>query len=126
MLWIGLLISGLALSTSAWVDTRNLLYWQTMVFSTLVTSQLFQALALRSERDALFTIGLFTNRYMMGTVVATLAAQIAVIYLPIFNDLIHTTPLQIRDLLFCLALGSAVLPIIEWHKYWSGRREHHA
>jgi Ca2+-transporting ATPase len=111
-----LAIGGLSLGTSAWADTSDLARWQTMVFTTLVTAQLFQALALRSERASLLSIGLFTNPYMIATVAATLAVQLLVVYTPLFNALLHTTPLSARDLAVCLALGFAVLPIVEIRK----------
>jgi Ca2+-transporting ATPase len=120
--WAGLVIAGLSLVTAAWTGTQNLVYWQTMVFTTLVTAQLFQALALRSEISSLARIGLFSNPYMIVTVAATLAAQLIVVYAPPFNALLHTAPLALADLSICLALGSATLPVIEIQKWLARRR----
>jgi Ca2+-transporting ATPase len=122
ILWVGLLIGGLSLGTSAWVDTGNLTHWQTMVFTTLVTSQLFQALALRSETESLFRLGVFTNPYMISTVAATLIVQLLAIYLPVLNAMLNTVPLALTDLLVCLALGFFVLPAVELQKWLVRRR----
>ncbi|HEX9875210.1 MAG TPA: cation-translocating P-type ATPase C-terminal domain-containing protein [Gammaproteobacteria bacterium] len=121
ILWVGLLIGGLALGTSAWVDTGNIVRWQTMVFTTLVISQLFQALALRSERQSLLAIGLFSNPFMIATVTATVGVQLLVVYAPSLNDLLNTAPLSPAELIVCLSLGSIVLPVIEIQR-WARRR----
>jgi Ca2+-transporting ATPase len=115
MIWVGLLIGTLSLGTIAWAD-GDLVHWQTMVFTTLVTAQLFQPLAVRSDRDSLFTIGIFTNPYLIAAVAAALAAQLVIVYVPVFNPLLNTTPLPLSDLLICLGLGFLVLPAIEAEK----------
>jgi Ca2+-transporting ATPase len=121
MLFIGLLISGLALVTAAWTDLANVAYWQTMVFTTLVTAQLFQALAVRSETKSLLGIGLFSNRYLIVTIFVSLAVQIAIVYTPFLGAFLRTVPLTLPDLLLCLGLGLVVLPVAEFEK-WFRRR----
>jgi Ca2+-transporting ATPase len=122
MLWMGLLLGVLSLLTAAWTDPNELTHWRTMVFTTLVLAQLLQALALRSERNTLLSIGIFSNPYMIGTIGATLLVQLAAIYVPAFNTLLHTQPLPLADLAVCLGLGFTVLPVIEIHKYIAARR----
>lgn len=120
--WIGLLIGVLSLATAARPSAGDLPYWQTMVFVTLVTAQLFQALAVRSESQPLWAIGLFSNRYMAGAVLFTLIVQIVVIYVPVLNTALRTTPLAVQDLLTCLALALLVLPAVELAKWLQRRR----
>ncbi len=116
VLVFGLILGALSLATTLRTDPANTLHWQTMVFSTLVIAQLFQALALRSETASLLSLGLFSNRFMIVTVAATLLSQLLVVYLPIFNRLLHTTPLPAEDFALCVALGFAMLPIVELRK----------
>ena len=59
ILWVGLLIGGLSIASQAWAIARGVEYWQTIVFTVLTVSQLFHSLAVRSESESLFTIGLF-------------------------------------------------------------------
>jgi Ca2+-transporting ATPase len=87
----------------------------------LTVSQLFHSLAVRSETESLFRIGLFTNLPMLGAVVLTLLLQLAVIYLPALNGIFYTQPLPLFDLAVCLALSSLVLFVIEIEK-WLIRR----
>jgi Ca2+-transporting ATPase len=116
VLGFGLIIGGLALGTAAWSDPEDITHWQTMVFTTLVIAQLFQALALRSETESVMSLGIFANPYMIYTIAATLLLQLLVVYLPMFNRLLHTYALPIEDLVLCLLLGFAMLPLIELQK----------
>ena len=118
ILWVGLLIGGLSLASQAWALSRGVEYWQTIVFTVLTVSQLFHSLAVRSESASLFSIGLFSNRAMLGSVLLTLLLQLTVIYLPIFNDIFHTQPLPLFDLLMCLLISSLVLIAVEIEKWW--------
>lgn len=116
ILWVGLLIGGLSISSMAWALSREVTYWQTMAFTVLTVSQLFHVLAIRSERDSLLSIGLFTNLPLLGAVVLTLLLQMAVIYVPMLNDIFHTQPLPVWDLAFCFAISSTVLVAVEIEK----------
>ena len=92
-----------------------------MVFTVLTVSQLFHSLAVRSERESLFRIGLLSNKPMLGAVLLTLALQLAVIYVPALNPIFKTQPLPLFDLLVCLALSSLTLWVVEFEK-WLIRR----
>jgi Ca2+-transporting ATPase len=116
ILWVGLLIGGLSITAQAWALGRDLAYWQTMVFTVLTLSQLFQSLAVRSDRASLFTIGLGSNPPMLLAIGLTLLLQLAVIYLPVLNPIFKTAPLPLADLLFCLGLSSLVLVAVEIEK----------
>ena len=121
MVWVGLLIGGLSILSQAWAYHSGNENWQTIVFTVLTVSQLFHALAIRSERDSLFTIGLFSNLPLLGAVLATLGLQLAVIYVPFFNPIFKTQPLTLQELATCVALSSVVLLAVEIEK-WLVRR----
>jgi Ca2+-transporting ATPase len=97
--------------------------WQTMTFTTLVMSQVFFALAVRSERDSLFTIGLGTNRAMVGALLSTFLLQIAVIYIPFLRPIFETAALPIQDLALSLGLSTVVLWVSEVEKLIKRQRE---
>jgi Ca2+-transporting ATPase len=97
--------------------------WQTMTFTTLVMSQVFFALAVRSERDSLFTIGLRSNPAMLGALLSTFLLQLAVIYIPFLQPIFETTSLPIRDLAFSLCLSTIVLWVSEVEKLLKRQRE---
>jgi Ca2+-transporting ATPase len=121
IIWVGLFIAGVSIAAMAWAIDRNVSYWQTIVFTVLTVSQLFHSLAVRSEAQSIFRLGLFSNLPMLGAVVLTLLLQIAVIYVPALNGIFYTQPLPLFDLVICLALSSLVLFAIEIEK-WLIRR----
>ena len=121
IIWVGLFIAGISIAAMAWAIARDVVYWQTIVFTVLTVSQLFHSLAVRSETESLFRIGLFSNLPMLGAVIVTLLLQLAVIYLPALNDIFYTQPLPMFDLAVCLALSSLVLFAVEIEK-WLVRR----
>jgi Ca2+-transporting ATPase len=117
ILWVGLLIGGLTLATQAWTWHRGEAGWQTMVFTVLVFAQLFHCLAIRSERFSLFSIGLFSNPALLGAVLLTVLAQMAVIYLPVLNAVFRTVPLSLTQLATCFGIGSIVFVAVELEKF---------
>ena len=117
ILWVGLYIGGISISAMAWGISREVSYWQTMVFTVLTISQLFNCISVRSESASLFHIGILTNLPMLGAVIITFILQLLVIYLPALNDIFHTQPLPLFDLLVCLLLSSSVLVAMEIEKW---------
>ncbi|WP_020681402.1 cation-translocating P-type ATPase [Marinobacterium rhizophilum] len=121
ILWVGLLIAGLSLASQAWAYSRGAEHWQTLVFTVLTLAQLFNALAVRSEKASLWTVGLFSNLAMLAAVVLTFGLQLLVIYLPLCNEIFRTQPLPLLDLLVGVLLAALVLPATEAEK-WLIRR----
>jgi len=121
ILWVGLLIGGLTLATQAWTWHGAHTEWQTMVFTVLVFAQLFHCLAIRSERESLFTIGLLSNPALLLALTVTVLAQIAVIYVPFFNSVFRTVPLPATHLAACFGIAALVLVAVELEKRFSVR-----
>jgi len=121
IIWLGLFVGGVSIASQAWAYTRGVEYWQTVVFTVLTISQLFHSMAIRSERESLFIIGIFSNPAMLGAVLLTVALQLMVIYLPVFNGIFHTQPLPLFDLAVCFGLSSLTLVAVEFEK-WLIRR----
>jgi len=117
IIWVGLFVGGISIAAQAWAISRDVAYWQTVVFTVLTVSQLFHSLAVRSDRESLFSIGLLSNLPMLGAVLLTLLLQLAVIYLPVMNGIFHTQPLPLYDLLVCLGISSLVLVAVEVEKW---------
>jgi Ca2+-transporting ATPase len=116
MLWVGLLMGGVSLFTQAWSIHTGTAHWQSMVFTVLTLSQLGHVLAIRSERESLFTQGLFSNWPLIITVLFTIGLQMAVLYVPAFNPVFKTQPLSFGELVLCLLLSSVVFVAVEIEK----------
>lgn len=121
-LWAGLLMGGVVLSVQAWAIKTEHAHWQTMVFTVLCLTQLGHVLAIRSEKESLFTIGIFSNKYLLGAVLLTFSLQMATIYLPALNAVFKTTPLTPGELMITLALSSVVFVAVETEKLLKRRR----
>ena len=117
MVWVGLLMAAVCLGLQAWSIERSGTHWQTMVFTVLCLSQLGHALAIRSERDSLFRLGLASNPLLLFAVLGTLALQLATIYVPALNTIFKTEPLEAPELLLCLLLSALVFLAVEVEKF---------
>ncbi len=115
ILWVGLLMGASCLVTQKVAIDRGW-HWQTMVFTVLCYSQLFNALAVRSERDSLVTLGIGTNRPLLLTVSASLAVQLGIIYVAPLQPVFHTQPLGPAELVFCLFMSVLVFLAVETEK----------
>lgn len=71
--------------------------WQTVAFGTLTLSELFRAFTARSERTALFKIGVFSNKWMLYAVLLSIGMLIAVLYVPFLQTVFGTVPLTLND-----------------------------
>lgn len=116
IVWVGILMAAVTLFTQYWA-IRQGWHWQTMVFSVLAFSQLGHVMGVRSERQFLFQLGIFTNTPMIISIAVTLVLQLAVIYLPPLNDIFHTSPLSATELIFSGAMGLVVFHAVELEKW---------
>lgn len=121
IVYIGLLIGGLSLFAQYWALEHSEAYWQTMVFTTLTFSQLVHVMVIRSERESLLTMGFWSNRALLVSLILTLGLQLAVIYLPAANALFKTQPLPLLELFICCGLASVILIVVEAEK-WLARQ----
>ncbi|MCO6411216.1 MAG: cation-translocating P-type ATPase [Thiogranum sp.] len=121
MVWVGLLIGALSLIGQSWAYRGDSAHWQTVVFTVLTLAQLFHVLAIRSERDSLLSVGLFSNPLLLVAVLVTVGLQLAVIYVPMLNAIFKTQPLSLLELGVCFGLAALVLVAVELEK-WLYRR----
>ncbi|WP_455207420.1 calcium-translocating P-type ATPase, PMCA-type [Kaarinaea lacus] len=117
MVWVGLLIGAVSLIAQAWAFNAGSNTWQTMVFTTLTFAQLAHVMAIRSERESLFSIGVFSNLYLIGAILLTVLLQLATIYLPVLQPIFKTQPLSLTELLICCGLAIVIFVAVEIEKW---------
>jgi len=115
IVWVGLLMGGVTLLAQAWA-LRYGLHAPSMAFTVLTFAQLAHVLAIRSETESLFAIGLFSNRPLAATFLGTVALQVATLYVPFMNEALQTQPLPAHALALAFALGSVVFVGVELEK----------
>jgi len=75
-------------------------------------------LAIRSEHDPLWRIGVASNRPLLGAVLLTFVLQMATIYVPALNPIFRTEPLSLMELAICLGASFVVYIAVEIEKFW--------
>ncbi len=123
ILWVGILMGLVSLGVGYYYWSIGNPNWQTIVFTTLTLSQMGNALALRTERESLFKIGLLSNKSLLNAVLLTLVLQLAVIYLPFLQSIFKTNPLSWQELLISLVLSTIVFWGVEIEKWFKRRAD---
>lgn len=95
-----------------------------MAFPVLCLAQLAHVLAIRSERQSLFTLGFLSNKPLLGAVGVTVALQVATIYVPALNRLFKTEALSVGEVALTLAAASVVFIAVEIEKWLKRKIDH--
>jgi Ca2+-transporting ATPase len=117
VIWVSVLMAALALGTQFGALHMGTPRWQTMVVTVIAFSQLAHVLAIRSESESLFSIGLFSNLPLVAAVVATVALQLAVVYIPTLNGWFKLDPLTLGESVTCALVGITILVAVEVEKW---------
>lgn len=121
-LWVGLLIGGLCLGLQAWALHVGDAHWQSMVFTTLTLTQMAHLLAIRSETEPLWRLGLGSNRPLLAAVLLSVVLQLATLYVPALQVVFHTQALDAAELGLCLGAAALVWAAVEAEKAWRRRQ----
>lgn len=116
ILWLGLLMGLSTLGMQFLVLKNGDTHWQTMTFTVLCFSQLGYAMAIRSSRESLFKIGVFSNKPLLAAIFFTVVLQMMIIYIPFLNLIFKTQPLTINELIIAIAVSSIVFWAVEIEK----------
>lgn len=112
MLVVGLLAGLAALAFQAYAVPREM-PWQTMLFTSLVFGRMTVALGVRSGTASFFRTGVSGNMALVGAIVFTCSAQLAVVYIPVLQPIFKTQLLSGPNLGLTVLLSFAPLLIIE-------------
>ncbi len=83
---------------------------ETMAFVTLSFAELFRAYTVRSERASLFSIGVFSNKYMQYAVGISMTLLLIVCGVPFLQPIFNTHFLTGRE--WALVIGLALTPAL--------------
>lgn len=95
---------------------------QTIAFVPLCTSELIRAFTARSEYHSVFSIGVFSNRWMVWAVAVSFLRVLMVVHVPFLRPLFDTAPLTLDDWLFMLPYFFASPIAMELVKVYFRRR----
>ena len=83
---------------------------ETMAFVTLSLAELFRAYTVRSERASLFSIGIFSNKYMQYAVGLSISLLLIVCSVPFLQPIFNTHFLSVRE--WSVVLVLALMPAV--------------
>jgi Ca2+-transporting ATPase len=85
-------------------------YARTMSFVVLAASQLFYSLAMRHPSKSIFKVGLFSNMYLIGSIIIGFILQFGVISIPLLANAFKVHNLSFGD--WGLVILFALVPLI--------------
>ncbi|MHC1574024.1 MAG: cation-translocating P-type ATPase [Candidatus Syntropharchaeales archaeon] len=89
---------------------------QTMVFTTIVISEMFNAFSWRSDKESIFKLGFLTNKPLILAVSSTIILQLIVIYLPFLQGAFHTVGPGLGDWVLMILVGLSTFVVVEGMK----------
>lgn len=75
----------------------SLRHAQTMAFVVLSVSQLFYSLAMRNETKSLFQVGVFKNKWLIGSILLGILLQLTIITIPFTATIFKVYSLKLKD-----------------------------
>ncbi|MBP7461035.1 MAG: cation-translocating P-type ATPase [Candidatus Delongbacteria bacterium] len=132
LVWQGSLITigSLMGYLSGWMmDTREAMtpeirheIARTMLFTIMVLGQQVQALNCRSHSYSIFTLGLFSNRYLIGAILFASVLQLIATYTPFLYQIFRIIPLNPAEMGIVLIWSLFPLMVVECIK-WLKRKK---
>ena len=86
---------------------------RTVAFTTIVFFELFLVFAMRSPRQTIWEIGLFTNPKLILAVLGSMLLQVVVVYTPFLRDVFGTEPLTALDWLETLLISFTAFALVD-------------
>ena len=90
---------------------------RTGAFTVMAFTQLFNVLNMRSLKKSIFKIGLFSNKFIVAALTASLALLGMVLYIPFFQGIFQFMTLGLLEISIIILLSSSVLWLGELYKY---------
>jgi P-type Ca2+ transporter type 2C len=93
----------------------------TMTQAAIVAGQVANGFGCRTDRESLFKVGLFTNRFLVIGEIIAIGIMCAISYVPFLQNIFKTAPLTLGDWIF-LAIAAVTLFFAEEARKWFLRR----
>jgi len=100
-----------------WKTSGNLDYARTIVFTGLGFASLLDIYTIRGLKVSIFKINPFSNKFLIITTIIGITLSLVAIYVPFFNNILHTVPLGIKEMMVMGAYGLFSIVVYEVGKY---------
>lgn len=129
-LYVGLFIGAIVVTTYLWslynhgwvwgeeLDPDSMAYIRssTFAFTILVLIQMVNAYNSRSSYQSVFRMGLFSNLFLVGSVMISLGVVYLLVEVPFFQEWIHTAELEWYEWFIIIAASFSILVVEEIRK----------
>lgn len=115
---VGAWIGAMALLVFIWTleGGGELQKAMTMFFVTLICLRLFNTYNCRSASSSLFSLGLFTNKWVLYATACSFLMLLTVLYVPFLQDAFKVVPLDLVDWALIIPLAATVFIVVEISK----------
>jgi Ca2+-transporting ATPase len=117
-----MIMTGLTMLTFRYFLPVSLEKARSGAFIIMAFSQLYNVFNMRSLRQSVFSIGIFSNRYVNIALILSVIIQVLLIELPFFEKLFRFDPISWQEFLALAGLASFVLWFGEGYKWFRYRR----
>jgi magnesium-transporting ATPase (P-type) len=99
------------------MENASLAAARTAVVNVIVLVQVFYLFNCRALKQSAFSIGLFTNRWVVAGALAMLVAQVFFTHSAVLNQLFHSAPITLGSWLRATAAAVLVFIVVEIEKW---------
>lgn len=93
----------------------------TVSLSILVVIEMFNACNSLSENESLFVLPLWSNPYLVASIILSMALHFMILYVPFFREMFRITALNKEEWIAVIAISFPVIVIDEVLKFISMR-----
>jgi Ca2+-transporting ATPase len=94
----------------------------TMALVTLAVFQWCNAWNCRSEKQSIFALNPFSNKYLIAATFTIMLLQLFALYNPIMQRLLHTTPLTLFEWAIIIPIATSIILVEEIRKFFYRRQ----
>lgn len=116
MFYLSIPMSLIGLITFISLYKTDIALARTLTLVTLAMFQWFNAFNCRSESKSVFTIGIFSNFWLIVASVTVFLLQLLVLYIPFMQNIFRTVPLSLHHWGYALGVSCSVLIMEETRK----------
>ncbi len=89
---------------------------RTIALTVLAAFQWFNAWNCRSEKESIFKMNFWSNKFLLGATAIVIILQLLAVYQPIMQKFLHTTSLTFGEWLLVVAVSSSIVWVEELRK----------
>lgn len=88
-----------------WVQNKNILEAQTVAFVSWMIGHIFLGINMRTEREPIIRVGLFSNTSMIVWAIVSFAVVLLVTSISLFNPILKVTPLKMSQWIIIILIA---------------------